>query len=197
MLFSNSVAALAAFAITGVSAGIRIPKLWPCWPVCPSPPDPCDAVTNQVQNGGFDSPLSGLPWVFTGMQITKNKPRSSPQAALSNIQTTVQKNSMIQSVTLEKGKTYTLRYYWAIVSGTIATNQDCYISAGVDQTNLNSLLLTATPQGTYNQHDFTFKAPAVSTLQFIVYCNKLPAPLSVNVDDVSIYEKVKGCDIPE
>ncbi|CAH0046528.1 unnamed protein product [Clonostachys solani] len=174
MLFPKFFAVFTAFAVTGASAQ-----------KCKCKANPC--TTNLVKNGGFDSPLDGSPWIFSNMEVTSYKPRSSPQAALSQIEDSAQRNAIVQSVPLVEGESYTLRYYWTIVGGTFAASGGCEISASLDNFHGDdALYLSDTPQGTYSLHEWTFTAPANSKLNLVVFC-KRDATLDVNVDDVSIY----------
>ncbi|CAG9996963.1 unnamed protein product [Clonostachys byssicola] len=174
MLFPKFAAVFAAFAVAGTSAQ-----------KCKCPSNPC--ATDIVINGDFDDPLSGKPWTFARMETTTIKPRSSPQAALASIQNDQFKHSIEQPITLTQGKQYTLRYYWALVQGTLDPTANCQIVASVDTTNtdINSLLVAAPNK--YNERAFTFTAAGTSDLQISVQCVEAPATININIDDVSLY----------
>ncbi|KAK7214734.1 hypothetical protein V2G26_002737 [Clonostachys chloroleuca] len=157
MLFPKSAAVFAAFAVAGASAQ-----------KCKCPSNPC--TTNLVKNGDFDDPLNGSPWEFTNMEITKIKPRSSPQAALAEVRDDNLDHSIEQSITLIEGKKYALRYYYAVISGSIPATAECQIIASVDNSDFDVNPVTATPLGEYKQHEFIFTAAATSNLEIIVRC---------------------------
>jgi hypothetical protein len=106
---------------------------------------------------------------------------------LASIQNNNQVHSIEQPITLIEGKKYALRYYYAIISGTVPTASECGIIAQVDNSVLDVNPLTTTQLGKYNQHEWIFTASATTELKITVECTNGGATVDVNLDDISIY----------
>lgn len=106
---------------------------------------------------------------------------------MASIKNDIEIHSIEQPITLIEGKKYALRYYYAIISGTVPTAAKCKIIAQVDNSILDVNPLITTQLGKYILHEWTFTAAATSELKITVECTNAGATVDVNLDDISIY----------